>query len=464
LILQKRIGALATVAIWLASICLVFPPADAWAQRRGGGPTLLRDAEAEDIIRHWATPLFTAAGLQADAVQVFLVQSSDVNAFVAGGQRIFIHSGLLLTAENANQIMGVIAHETGHISGGHLARLQDELRGLTAQSIIALVAGAAAAVASGRPDAGMAAVMGAQHLTERNLLQYSRVQESAADQAGISFLERTQKSGQGMLRFLEILGEQELLSVGQQDPYVRSHPLSRERINLLKEVVARSRWAKQPDSPEDAESFARLRAKLLGYIDPAQTLRLYPVKDASLPGRYARAVAYYRSGDAARSIAELDSLLAERPNDPYFLEQKAQTLHEGGRPTESLPFYRRAVELAPEAATIRIALGQALLAIDGPTPVEEAIEQLRLGLRREPQNGSGWAFLAQAYGRAGDVANASLASAEQFLLAGRWRDAILQAGRAEAKLPVGSPGQLRAQDIKGTAENELKKDKNKDRR
>jgi predicted Zn-dependent protease len=459
LILQKRIGALATVAIWLASLCLVLPPVDAWAQRRAGGPTLLRDAEAEDIIRHWAAPLFTAAGLEADAVQVFLVQSNDLNAFVAGGQRIFIHTGLLLAAENANQIMGVIAHETGHIAGGHLARLQDELRGLTAQSIIAMIAGAAAAVASGRPDAGMAAVMGAQHLTERNFLQYSRVQESAADQAGVSFLERTQRSGQGLLRFLEILGEQELLSVGQQDPYVRSHPLSRERIALLKDTVTKSRWAKQPDSPEDAERYARMRAKLLGYIDPGQALRVYPAGDTSLPARYARSVAYYRSGDAARSVAELDALLAARPDDPYFLEQKAQTLHESGRAAESLPFYRRAVQLAPEAAPIRIALGQALLAIDGPAPLPEAIEQLRLGLRREPQNGAGWAFLAQAYGRSGDVANASLASAEQFLLGGRWRDAILQAGRAEAKLPVGSPGQLRAQDIKGTAENELKKEK-----
>lgn len=446
-----------TAAVALAGLWLTFLPADAWAQRRGGGLTILRDAETEDIIRAWATPLFAAAGLEADAVQVHLVQSNDINAFVAGGQRVFIHTGLLLASENANQVKGVIAHETGHISGGHLARIQDELRGLTAQSIIAMVAGAAVAVASGRPDAGIAAIMGSQHLTERNLLQYSRTQESAADQAGIQFLDRARQSGEGLLRFLEILGEQELLSVGQQDPYVRSHPLSRERINLLKEVVAKSRWAKQPELPEDVERYGRIKAKLLGYIDAAQALRVYPSKDTSLPARYARAVAYHRSGDSSRGIAELDALLAERPADPYFLELKAQTLAESGRPADSLPVYQRAVALLPQAAQIRQGYGQALLAVEGDLHVRQAIEQLRLTVRQEPQNGAAWAYLAQAYGRAGDVAQASLASAEQFTLGGRWRDAILQAGRAEKMLPVGSPGHLRAQDIRTNAEYELKK-------
>jgi predicted Zn-dependent protease len=461
LILQNRIGALATAAVGLAFLWLTFLPADAWAQRRGGGLTILRDAESEDIIRAWATPLFSAAGLEADAVQVHLVHSNDINAFVAGGQRIFVHTGLLLASENANQVMGVIAHETGHISGGHLARIQDELRGMTAQSIIAMVAGAAAAVASGRPDAGIAAVMAGQHLTERGLLQYSRTQESAADQAGISFLERARQSGQGLLRFLEILGEQELLSVGQQDPYVRSHPVSRERIALLKETVAKSRWVKQLDTPEDADRYARLKGKLLGYVDPQQALRLYPLKDTSLPARYARATAYHRSGDSSRAGAEMDSLLAERPNDPYFLEFKGQILAESGRPAESLPFYSRAVELLPNAAQIRQGYGQALLAIEGNAQLPQAIEQLRLTVRREPQNGSAWAYLAQAYGRAGDVPQASLASAEQFTLGGRWRDAILQAGRAEKMLAVGSPGHLRAQDIKANAENEMKKAKDR---
>jgi predicted Zn-dependent protease len=298
-------------------------------------------------------------------------------------------------------------------------------------------------------------------VAERNLLQYSRIQESAADQAGIGYLERVQRSGQGMLRFLEILGEQELLSIDRQDPYVRSHPLSRERIGLLKEIVARSRWTRQPDPPADVERFQRLKAKLLGYVDPGQTLRIHPVGDVSLPARYARAVAYHRQGDTARGLIEIDALLAQRPDDPYFLEQKAQTLHEGGRPAESLPIYRRAVELAPEAVPIRLAYGQALLAIEGSPSAAEAIQQLRLALRREPDNASGWAFLAQAYGRSGDVAQASLASAEAFLLGGKWRDAILQAGRAEKLLPVGSPGQIRAQDIKGTAENELKKAKDR---
>lgn len=459
MILKNRISALATVLFWLVTLGLCLPSADAWAQqRRGGSMTFLRDAEAEDIIRGWATPLFNAAGLQAESVQVYLIDNNAINAFVAGGQRIFIHTGLILASENANQIMGVIAHETGHIAGGHLVRLQEELRGLTPQTILTMLAGAAVA-AAGRPDAGMAVIAGGTTVAERNMLSYSRIQESAADQAGASFLERAQKSGQGLVRFLQILGEQDALLSDNQDPYVRSHPLSRERIRLLEDIVAKSRWAKQVDPPEEQERYARLKAKLRGYVDPSQAVRLYPASDTSLAARYGRSVAYYRSGDMPRALAELDALLAQRPNDPYFLELKGDILFRGGRAAESLEPYRRAIDMLPDAVPIRAAFGEALLATEGDANVKPAIEQLRHAVRREPQNGSAWASLAQAYGRGGDVAMASLASAEQFVLGGRWRDAILQAGRAERMLPVGSPGHLRAQDIKNSAENEIKKAK-----
>ena len=449
---------LGAVLLATALYLLLPPPGGAEAARRNNGPSLIRDAEIEDTIRSYAAPLFEAAGLQPDTVEVNLVDDAAINAFVAGGQRIFIHTGLLLASENANQVMGVIAHETGHIAGGHLARMEEYMRGASAEAILAMLMGAAAAMAGRSGDAGMAVMAGGTHIAERNLLQYSRVQESSADQAGLTFLERAHKSGRGLERFLEILGDQELLLADRQDPYVRTHPISRERIELLKDLVAKAHYSNVTDTPEEAERHARMKAKLRGFLDlPQQAFRFYPEKDQSLPARYARAIARHKAGEHARAVSETDALIAERPRDPYFYELKGQILLESGQAAASLAPYQRSVELLPNSALMHANLGQAMLAVDGDAYVKPAIEQLREAVKGEPRNASAWNYLAQAYGRSGDVAMASLASAERYSLGGMWRDALLQAERAMRMLPVGSPGNIRAQDIKTQAQNEMRK-------
>lgn len=420
----------------------------AWAQQRRGGVSLVRDAEIEATIRAYASPLLGAAGIGSESVQVYLVNERSLNAFVAGGQRIFVHTGLLQRAERPAQVIGVLAHEIGHIAGGHLARLEDSLGQASAIMIASMLLGAAAAVASGSGEAAMAGVLAGQQVATRNLLSFTRAQESAADQAGANFLEQTQQSARGLAEFMNILANQEALVVERQDPYVRTHPLSAERVSALNARVEQSRYGNKPDTPENIERFNRMQAKLMGYLDglPA-TLRKYPASDTSRFARYARAFAYFRALDFAKALEQVDSLLAEFPNDQYFHELKGDILLDMGRIKDAVADHRRAYELAPNEPLLAYGFARAQIALDDPALLPEATRSLQEVTRREPENVGAWQQLAVAYGRAGDIGMASLASAERFLASGELRDAQGQAERAKRLLKEGSPGWLRAQDV-----------------
>jgi predicted Zn-dependent protease len=422
-------------------------PASAQQQRI----SFIRDAEVENTIRAFATPLFVAAGLDANAIRVHLVNDQALNAFVANGLNMFINTGLLVRADNANQIIGVIAHETGHITGGHLVRLRDGLAGATTEAIVAMVLGAAAAVA-GAPDAGAAIIMGGTQAAERGLLRYSRQMESSADQAGVNLLERTQQSARGMMEFLDILADQELLTVGRQDPYVRTHPISRERVEFIRNFLTTSRYADTPIKPEFVELQKRMRAKLQGFIDPSRALQTYKETDTSVEARYARAIAYSRRPDYAKAMPLMDALIAEWPNDGYFYEMKGQMVFESGKAREAEPFYARAVELLPNEPLIRVDLARVQVESDSPEATRKAIANLEVARRIENDNTELWRLLSIAYGRDGQIAMAQLAQAERALLQRRMPEARSFAERAERGLPAGSPGALRAQDIRRAAE------------
>lgn len=415
------------------------------------GPSLIRDAEIENTIRAYGAPLFAMAGLEPSSVRVHLIRDQRLNAFVAGGQNIFLNTGLLVASDTPNQVIGVIAHETGHISGGHLARTQDALRDASAQSIIALVLGAAA-IAGGAGSAGGALIAGGATAAERSFLKYSRTQEGAADQAALRFLDATGQSARGMLEFFEKLGDQEALLTANQDPYVRTHPLTRERIDTIRAHVATSRYSDAPDPPELIVAHERMKAKLRGFLDtPVQTFRHYPESDTSLPARYARTVAYHKQNDLDRAIAAVDELLAENPEDPYFLELKGQILFESGRIEESIPPYRESVRRAPNEPLLLIGLGQSQASSNDDANVKPAIETLEAAVRLDRRSATAWRWLATAYGRDQQIGMARLATAERYLLLRRYRDAGQQAARALQVLPTGSPGHLRAQDIESAA-------------
>ncbi len=411
-------------------------------------PGFIRDAEIEATIRSYATPLFTAAGLDAGSVRVYIVNDDRLNAFVAGGMNLFLNTGTLMEAKRPNQLIGVIAHETGHIAGGHLARAQEELRNAAIESILASVLGAGAAVASGQGEVAGAILGGTQAVTRQRLLAYSRAQESAADQAGMTFLDATHQSARGLLEFLDILRGQEFLLTESQDPYLRSHPLTNDRIEAVEHHIATSRYSDEPDPPQFVAAHARMRAKLIGFIRPMnRVLQEYPASDRSLVSRYARSIAHYRRSDLKAALPLLDGLLAEHPDDPWFQELKGQILFEFGRGREALGYYETAVRLRPHEPLLRMGLGQVQLELSDPQYARPAIANLKETVRAEPRNSTAWRLLSIAYGRSGQLPMAALALAEAAAARGDKDEARQQADRAMQQLAEGSPGWIRAQDI-----------------
>ncbi len=443
------------VSMWLIAVLLM--PAGVTGAAARGGFSFIRDAEIENTIRVYGAPLFAAAGLAPEAVRVHLINDKALNAFVAGGQNIFIYTGLLMAADTPNQVIGVIAHETGHIAGGHLARSLDAIQDASAQSLLAVLLGAAVMIGGGGA-AGGAIIAGGTQAAQRSFLQYSRTQESAADQAGLRLLDVTQQSAAGLYAFLEKLGDQEALLATSQDPYVRTHPLTRERLATIKFHVDNSRFSGNTDSPEMLNRHARMVAKLHGFLDsPAQTMRRYPASDQSVPARYARSVAHHQRRETDKAIEVVDGLLAELPDDPFFHELRGQFLLESGKVDEAVPSYQRAVDLAPNEPLLRVGLGRAQASARSDQYVKDAIEHLNAAIRVERTNVGAWQWLAMAYGRDNQVGEASLATAERYMLLGRYREAGGQAGRATKLLPAGSPSALRAEDIKQAAESAQKK-------
>ena len=430
------------------------------ASVKAAGLTFIRDAEIENTIRAYALPLFAAGGLDQSAVRVYIAKDRALNAFVAGGMNLFMNTGLLMASKSANQIIGVIAHETGHIAGGHLARTQDALRGASAATILATVLGAAVAVA-GAPDAGLAILGGGQEIAQSAMLKYSRVQEQAADQFALSVLDRTGQSAQGLAEFFGVLGGQEALLASSQDPYVRTHPLTRERIRAVEEHIRHSPYSEQPDSPQFAEMHRRMVAKLRGFIDPPErTFGRYPEGDVSIEARYARAVAQYRVPDIDGALREVGSLIAEEPGNPYFHELKGQILFENGRIAEAATAYGYAVERLPSSALLRLGLAHALTETGVPENIESAVEHLEKAVQSEPRNPGAWRLLSVAYGRSGRIGLSTLASAENAMLTGRYGDAEKMARRAAEQLPEGSPGWLQAEDLARGAERAAKNKSN----
>jgi predicted Zn-dependent protease len=435
----------------LAAVLALAPVAEAAAQSRS--PGLIRDAEIEATLRAYADPIFAAAGLDTSAVQVHIINDKRLNAFVSNGMQIFIHTGLLTEAKTPNELIGVIAHETGHIMGGHLARQKEELENRTIEAIIGLLAGVAIGVASGSGEAGVGAATLGQSIALRNLLQYSQAQEGAADQAAFSLLEATHQSPRGMVDFFRVLARQEALSAINQDPYMRTHPLTSSRVDAADAALQRSPYADAKDPPDLVIRHERMLAKLIGYLEPlSRVMTTYPEKDQSVPARYARAIAYFRVSRTDEAIAAMDSLLAEAPNDPFFLEQKAQILYDRGRLAEALPLYEQALELAPQEPLIRMELAEAQVGLEDPSLLESATANLNEVVRQEPKNARAFHLLATAYGRAGNGPMADLAQAEEFLARGKSKDAKRFADRALQGLKEGSPGWLKAQDIQFAAD------------
>jgi predicted Zn-dependent protease len=377
-----------------------------------------------------------------------LIQDKQLNAFVAGGQNEFINTGVILRAKTPNQLIGVLAHETGHIAGGHLTRFQDAVRNASIEGIIAMVVGAAAAVASKGSSESGAAMLPAEGVAQRAFLQYSVGQEAAADQAALSFLDRSGQSARGLLEFFQVLQGEELLSGMRQDPYLRSHPLTSQRIDYVRHHVEHSRYSDVPDTEANIDRLKRIKAKLDAFISPpSSTLAAYPEKDQSVVARYARAIAYYRIPQLDKALPIIDGLIRDFPKDPYFRELKGQMLFENGRIADAIPPYEEAIRLAPGAPLLRISLAQAWIEANDPAMNKRAIAYLNDALRTEDKETGAWRLLATAYGRDNQMGMAALALAEEALSAGKKKVAQQQAIRAKQLLTKNSAGYNRAENI-----------------
>jgi len=434
---QPRRGWLAALA---AAVLWTVTPVIAQAQ------SLIRDTEIETIIRREADPILSAAGLDPDNVTIMLINDPTLNAFATQGQRMGFHTGLILEAETPNQFLGVLAHEAGHLAAGHTIRGEMQQAGMR-PFLLTMGLGVLAALA-GAPDAGAALIGSSTYFGALGALSYSRSQEASADQAAITSLEQAGVSARGLLQFFENFRSQELFSEQRRFPFFRSHPLSSERISILRRRVEEQPHYGQTDSEEDLEDFRIIQAKIYSFLNaPAYTLLRYPESDTSYPARYARAIAAYRASNTDDALRQIQALIEEQPDNPYLWELKGQVLFEAGRPVEAEPAHRRSVELMPEAGLLRLNLAQAILAQDNPARMDEVIAELDRSLIYEQDNPLAYLLMSRAYAASGDEGRARLAQAEYSYFIDDMEGAQRAAVFARARLEPGTAPYRRAVDI-----------------
>ena len=430
------------VAAILASACLVTPTL---AQ---GIPPLFGDTEVEQTIRTYATPIWTAAGLKPDDVHIVLVNSPELNAFVAGGQNIFIFTGMLEKSDDPLEVAGVIAHETGHISGGHLARGDEDAENATYTMLLATVLGAAAAAGSRDPGAIVGALGVGEDMGMRSYLAFSRTKEASADEAGMMFLEKAQISPRGLLDFMKKIQVQEGMPLTGDQKFLVDHPPTPERVEAMVQGIGRSHYADTPAPPGWDELYVRMKAKLIGYLHPDFALRKYSRADTSIAGRYGRSVALWRLGQIDAAVTLIDQLIALEPKNPYFYQAKGQMLFENGRVADSLAPFKLAAALAPKGTgEIHMEYAQALLEKEDPANLAIAIDELKIADKVDTHSAEIHRFFAIAYGRQGHEALAKLELAEEAILEDKPKTARRMAQESMRQLPAGSREWLRAQDL-----------------
>lgn len=445
--LKARIGA-ALVLAYIAGVVSALPTN---AQARSG---VIRDAEIEALLKDYATPIFNAAGIAKGSITIALIDDRSFNAFVTTGRRMFVNIGALMEAKTPNEIIGVIAHEAGHIAGGHLT-LQRERAGMAqmmATAGVVLGAGAMVAGSGNRSmnagNGGMGIMLGAQELAVRSMLSYQRGEEQAADRAAIKYLAATNQSPRGLVDTFKRLSDDQMFKLDGIDPYLMSHPAPQDRIASLEQLASSSPVFAAKDPASLIARHEMMRAKLYGFAAKGdEVVRRYPISDMSLPARYARAIMNYRYKKVPEALAQIDDLLKSQPNNPYFWELKGQVLLEFGQAREAVVALRRATGGVPESGLIRGLLGKALVATGDRALLDDGIRELTNASQREPDDVENWRQLAIAYNQRDNIGMAEFSAAQEALLMGDMQSAVNHAAKAKARLPAGSPAALKADDI-----------------
>ncbi|MBZ9707963.1 M48 family metalloprotease [Mesorhizobium sp. ESP7-2] len=446
--IAKTARVFATIS--LAAAVAVAGSATAFAQ----GVPVVRDAEIEALVRDYARPIFRAAGLANDGIDIVLVNDSCFNAFVTG-RRLFINTGALMTAETPNEIIGVIAHEAGHIAGGHQQKLRDQLERAKTMAIIATLLGAGAMVAGattnsrGLAGAGMGVAAGGGEMAQRSILAYQRTEEITADRSAITYLNATSQSGMGMLKTFHRFQTALSLSGAQVDPYRISHPMPQDRIANLEVLVKQSPNVDKLDPPTLQQRHDMMRVKIAVYMEgQAAAARLMQKMRGSMAALYGDAQSTYLYGNLASALAKTNALIKAQPKNAYFQELRGDILMKANKPGDAADAYSKAVSLDPaRSGLLPVSLGQALMAVGTPDSLKKAVVQINNGLGRDKENSTGYRYLAQAYGELGDIPGAELATAEGHFYSGDYKDAKIFAMRAQQQMKRGEPRWIRAQDI-----------------
>ncbi|MBV9419094.1 MAG: M48 family metalloprotease [Alphaproteobacteria bacterium] len=443
--ISRRARGIGFLIGFFGSLLLVTGPAAAQ------GVVLLRDTETERALRSYEDPLLVAGGLSPAAVKLYIVNDNSVNAFVAEGQNMFILTGMFMFAHNANELKGVMAHETGHIVAGHLTRGTEAMQKAAIPMLLSMVIGIAA-IAAGAGQAGMLIMMGGQGIAEQQFNAFSRVQEATADQIALKLLDKTHQSARGLVATFSRLADEEARSMDRMDPYASDHPMGRERVTNLEAAVEASPYANVPEDPAVEHEYEMIQAKMAGYILPvAEVLNRWPLSDTSKPARYARAMMYSRKPDLPKALAEINSLIKDEPNNPYFYEVLGQIYVSMAKPEQGMAAYQRSVDLLPDASQLRVALAAAQLATERPQFAKPALDNLKMALAREDDDAFAWYEAAQAYSMMGNEPMAMLATAERYYSVGAMMPAAQFAVRARHGLSQGSPDWQRANDIVAAA-------------
>ena len=449
---QRWFGRAGAAALALA--VAVAPAAPAYAQ----GLPLIRDTEIENLLKDYARPIFRAAGVATQNITMRIIRHESFNAFVADGHNVFVNTGALQLAKTPNEVIGVIAHETGHITGGHLAALRARIARDQTKALIvgilgigAMIAGATSRSDTGREVGGLGqgVMLGGSDVINRGILSERRSQESAADQAGLAFLNATHQSGQGMLTVFERFAQQEYISEQHMDPFVRTHPVATSRLAQLRDKVAKSPYANQKDDPVLQLRHDMMRAKIAGFLDRPQTvMSAYPASDKSLPARYARAIAHNCAGRCDTAMGQVDALIAEQPQNPYFHELKGDLLFAAGKPRDAVPNLRKALQLiGGNAPNMEVNLAQSLLGTEDPAAVDDALKLLRKATITDDDNSTAFQLMATAYYKKNLAPQATLAAAQGHFIDGNYKQAKIFAKRAQVGLKQGTPEWIKAEDI-----------------
>lgn len=438
----RSVSRLALTAVAATGVALAAAPASA--------QSLIRDTEIEEILSRDAEPILRAAGVDPKNVEIVIVGSKELNAF-AGPRVMGFNTGLILESDDPNELQGVIAHEVGHLAAGHSARSGDMQSAGMKPFLLTMGLGVLAAIA-GAPEAAAGLAGSASYFGALGAMGYSREQESRADQAGATLLDKAGLSGKGLADFFDNFRYQEVFDEARRYAYFRSHPISSDRIEGLRRKVEAQPNYNKPDSPEAIAEHAIMKAKLDGFLNPQVAITKYDEKATDYPSRYARAIAYYQLKEPDRALKLIDALLQDQPDNPYLWELKGQILFEFGRTQEAEAPQRKSVALKPEAPLLRVNLGQTLIALDDKAKIAEGVSELKRAITQEEDNAVAWRILAEAYDKLNEDGLARLATAEYNFYVGDKRQARVFAMRAREMLTRGTPEWRRATDIVLVAE------------